>query len=87
MLQVFSKNKDRLYILTLFYFLNRLMIQIPIFLKQLKQGLQSGRGVDSILITTVFCVFLKPFFKALKGKILRSSERAVNSILTTILRF
>ena len=31
------------------------------------------------------CVhFLKPF---LKGKILRSSERGVNSILTTILRF
>ena len=29
-------------------------------------------------------VFLKPF---LKGKILRSSERGVNSILTTILRF
>ena len=28
--------------------------------------------------------FLKPF---LKGKILRSSERGVNSILTTILRF
>ena len=28
--------------------------------------------------------FLKPF---LKGKMLRSSERGVNSILTTILRF
>ena len=28
--------------------------------------------------------FLKPF---LKGKILQSSERGVNSILTTILRF
>ena len=34
-----------------------------------------GRGV---------AYFLKPF---LKGKILRSSERGVNSILTTILRF
>ena len=34
----------------------------------------------------IFCHdhFLKPF---LKGKILRSSERGVNSILTTILRF
>ena len=31
-----------------------------------------------------FEFFLKPF---LKGKILRSSERGVNSILTTILRF
>ena len=30
------------------------------------------------------CSFLKPF---LKGKNLRSSERGVNSILTTILRF
>ena len=32
----------------------------------------------------VYLYFLKPF---LKGKILRSSERGVNSILTTILRF
>ena len=32
----------------------------------------------------VYHYFLKPF---LKGKILRSSERGVNSILTTILQF
>ena len=43
----------------------------------------------SIMLSFVFSYpaifyFLKPF---LKGKILRSSERGVNSILTTILRF
>ena len=41
------------------------------------------------VVVAIFCpilayFFLKPF---LKGKILRSSERGVNSILTTILRF
>ena len=42
-----------------------------------------------LFVVAIFCpilayFFLKPF---LKGKILRSSERGVNSILTTILRF
>ena len=37
-----------------------------------------------VLVTYPLDHFLKPF---LKGKILRSSERGVNSILTTILRF
>ena len=36
----------------------------------------------TVIISTGY--FLKPF---LKGKILRSSERGVNSILTTILQF
>ena len=40
--------------------------------------MQSVRGL------LVSMGFLKPF---LKGKILRSSERGVNSILTIILRF
>ena len=39
--------------------------------------------INIIFRDSVF-TFLKPF---LKGKILRSSERGVNSILTTILRF
>ena len=41
-------------------------------------------GIDPIRYYDIFDNFLKPF---LKGKILRSSERGVNSILTTILRF
>ena len=47
-------------------------------------------GTESFRLGVIFCTFikrcdiLKPF---LKGKILRSSERGVNSILTTILRF
>ena len=46
-------------------------------------------GILSTVSVSILCVrvglsFLKPF---LKGKILRSSERGVNSILTTILRF
>ena len=40
---------------------------------------------DLIHNVFVYLYFLKPFF--FKGKILRSSERGVNSILTTILRF
>ena len=43
-------------------------------------GLTNGTRVKNYFLVS----FLKPF---LKGKILRSSERGVNSILTTILRF
>ena len=39
--------------------------------------------LDTYIYIHVHGYFLKPF---LKGKILRSSERGVNSILTTILR-
>ena len=48
---------------------------------ELRNGLQRAK---TLFIANSEYYFLKPF---LKGKILRSSERGVNSILTTILRF
>ena len=57
---------------------------LTLCLPAITQVLNSSRSFDVIGFHDFVCNFLKPF---LKGKILRSSERGVNSILTTILRF
>ena len=62
------------------------VLQIKVDLWSVNVKIYFGKGGKYLLfrLLSTKLDFLKPF---LKGKILRSSERGVNSILTTILRF